>query len=39
VVAVAARVDGRVAITRGVVDGDQVVTSEQAGLGNGQKVR
>jgi membrane fusion protein (multidrug efflux system) len=39
VVAVGARVDGRVPITRGVLDGEQVVTSDPAGLGNGQKVR
>jgi RND family efflux transporter MFP subunit len=39
VVAVGARVEGRVAITRGVVDGDQVVVSNPTGLSNGQKVR
>lgn len=39
VVAVGASVGDRVAITRGVKEGDAVVVSDLAGLGNGRKVR
>jgi membrane fusion protein (multidrug efflux system) len=38
-VALGPKVGERVAITRGVKDGEQVVVSDRAGLGNGRKVR
>jgi RND family efflux transporter MFP subunit len=39
IVAVGPRLDGRVAITRGVTENDRVVVSDLAGLSNGRKVR
>jgi len=38
-VALGPKVGDRVSITRGVKDGEQVVVSDRAGLGNGRKVR
>jgi membrane fusion protein (multidrug efflux system) len=39
IVALGPKVDGRVSITRGVSDGEQVVVSDPKGLSNGRKVR
>ncbi|HXK16777.1 MAG TPA: hypothetical protein VNG33_03150, partial [Polyangiaceae bacterium] len=39
IVALGPKVEGRVSITRGVKDGDQVVVSDAKGLSNGRKVR